>query len=572
MEQNWIKKISVVLLAAMLLGGAAAIAQTLPEKSVVKFAQGAKKKTKDLRIAGKAEKKVADTSMADSAVGPQPTWQQLQIRAIAGRVNQRAAQMMQTPEEIRYEKICYYWTDDSHTALGVSRQCDSPVATAHVNPAALVLPDSVLVDGVNYPLIEIGFYAFNNMSQLQGVVIPPTVRKIGELAFCDCDNLSAVALPETLEALPKGAFIECDRLNDIVLPHTVKSIGMFAFFGCRSLGSVLIPASVERIGEAAFADCQSLAHIDVADDNPSYVSVDGVLLGKDLSKLLQYPAGKAGSSYAMPGSVNSIGGGAFWGAKKLAVVGLSAMVRFLDFNTFCNCVSLANIDLPEGLQAIGVEAFKGCIGLKKVTLPTTLKAIGARAFDSCVVLAGFDLYNGLNTIGESAFRHCSAVTSVVLPESVASLGGEAFLGCVNLRSVALPNGLKEISPKSFFGCTGLSAIGLPENLAVVGDSAFFNCSRAGFLLMFDSLQAIGRWAFAGCRGLEDIDVPASVKTIGEGAFHGCDAARECHVGTVLPLAQAFDRPDRVTVYVPKGLKKEAKGSGLYSKFAKVKGE
>jgi len=71
--------------------------------------------------------------------------------------------------------------------------------------------------------------------------------------------------------------------------------------------------------------------------NKSYASVDGVLYNKNLTKIIQYPAGKPGTTFSIPNSVTYIGICAF---------------RY--------CSDLTSITIPNSVTSIGWGAFLGC--------------------------------------------------------------------------------------------------------------------------------------------------------------------------------------------------------------------
>ena len=92
--------------------------------------------------------------------------------------------------------------------------------------------------------------------------------------------------------------------------------------------------------------------------NKAYCSDGGVLFNKDKTTLLQYPAGKTETDYAVPTGVTSIAEYAFaW------------------------CRNLTKISLPESLESIGNMAFVECTGLTEMTvLATTPPTLGTDVF------------------------------------------------------------------------------------------------------------------------------------------------------------------------------------------------
>jgi len=188
------------------------------------------------------------------------------------------------------------------------------------------------------------------------------VISIGDNAFNGCTSLTSVTIPNNVTSIGEEAFDACTSLTNVTMGTNVTSIGEEAFYGCTSLTSVTIPNSVISIGDAPFAGCTSLRAITVDTNNPAYSSVAGVLFDKSQSRLIQYPAGEAGS-YTIPNSVTSIGNDAF-GA----------------------CTSLTSVTIPNSVTSIGEEAFGWCTGLTSVTIGTNVASIGDLAFDGCTSL------------------------------------------------------------------------------------------------------------------------------------------------------------------------------------------
>ncbi len=136
------------------------------------------------------------------------------------------------------------------------------------------------------------------------VSIGDSVTSIGEQAFYECNSLTSVAIGNSVESIGKYAFWSCG-FESVVLPDTLASIGEAAFFMCTSLELASIPDSVASIGINAFDHCTSLASVTVSDGNPAYSSFNGILFDKPKTTLILYPEGHAGSSYDIPGSVNT---------------------------------------------------------------------------------------------------------------------------------------------------------------------------------------------------------------------------------------------------------------------------
>ena len=81
------------------------------------------------------------------------------------------------------------------------------------------------------------------------------------------------------------------------------------------------------------AEDGQLEEIIVAEDNPRFSSLDGVLFTKNQIRLLYYPHYKADEKYTVPVSVRYISRGAFWGAKLLKSLTITPNVDELGYDS-----------------------------------------------------------------------------------------------------------------------------------------------------------------------------------------------------------------------------------------------
>ena len=72
----------------------------------------------------------------------------------------------------------------------------------------------------------IGFEAFLNCANLQGVILPEGLKKIESLAFYNCPKLQQINIPQSVEQLSRSAFEKCPKLKNVV-----KSSGRPIGFG-----------------------------------------------------------------------------------------------------------------------------------------------------------------------------------------------------------------------------------------------------------------------------------------------------------------------------------------------------
>ena len=202
-------------------------------------------------------------------------------------------------------------------------------------------------------------YAFVGCRTLEKVEVKGSVKRIGEEAFGRCYKLTTVKLTNGLEKINNFAFKECESLVTINLPKTLVEIGLGAFQYCDSLKSIDIPANVNRMAYyyapmSVFWGCSNLTKINVASDNKTFTSVDGILYSKDMKTVYACPAAKTGN-YSIPVGVTLIEEGAF-----------------LESN-------LTTLIIPEGVTKIRDEAFEYS-KINKLVVPNSVSELGYGCF------------------------------------------------------------------------------------------------------------------------------------------------------------------------------------------------
>ncbi len=241
-----------------------------------------------------------------------------------------------------------------------------------------------------------------------GVLYSKSGGALHTALFCPPAKTGAYTIPSGVTAIGESAFGRTG-ITSITIPEGVTTIGRRAF-AYTDIASVTIPASVTSIvlqgDDNSFYNCPLLTGINVAPGNASYASVDGVLYSKSsgtLAAALYCPSAKTGShtvpdgvtdigygfsgssltSIAIPSSVTSIGGGAFYGCSSLTSITIPTLVESIGEDAFSGCTSLASVAFPEGLTSIGPYAFNGCTSLATITIPASVESIEDRAFAGC---------------------------------------------------------------------------------------------------------------------------------------------------------------------------------------------
>ena len=242
---------------------------------------------------------------------------------------------------------------------------------------SVTIPDSVT---------NIGSYAFAGCSALSKVTIPSNVKTISAYAFQGCSGLTSVTIPDSVTNIGRGAFDDCNellfdtktvpgaklvdgwvvgctnfisgslnlkgirgigdyafedcnKLISVTIPNGMTRIGDGIFSGCRELTIVTIPNSVTKIGISTFANCHNLMKFVVADDNPFYKSISGLLLTKDGKTLVSGVNG----TVIIPEGVTNIKAHAFAGRNWLTSVNIPASVTSIENHAFYDCHALTYV-------------------------------------------------------------------------------------------------------------------------------------------------------------------------------------------------------------------------------------
>ena len=270
----------------------------------------------------------------------------------------------------------------------------------------ITIPNTITVDGKEYPVTGISKNAFKNNKKITSITIGNNVTAIGDYAFYGCTKLTTVKIGKNVETIGRCAFNKCTSLKSITIPDKVKTVGVSAFDGCTKLTTVKLGKSLTAISDKMFYKCTSLKKVTI------------------------------------PSKVTKIGKSAF-----------------------ASCTKLASVTIGKKVSSIGSNAFYKCTSLKKVTIPSGVKTIGGSAFSGCTKLATLTIGSKVTTIDKNAFNKCTALKKVTIPASVKTIGANAFNGCKNLKSITIKTTKltkKTLGNKAFSGIHAKATIKVPS--------------------------------------------------------------------------------------------------------------
>ena len=289
---------------------------------------------------------------------------------------------------------------------GINYQIITKARTAEVRKlpegkyvGVVVIPETIVYEGVECSVTGIGDQAFRDCSELASVVIPNSVTKIGNEAFQSCKSLILAYLPDGLTSIGDWAFSGCSGLTSLNIPNSVTAIGNYALEYCSGLASMTIPNGVTSIGEATFQSCSGLNSVTIHD------------------------------------GVTTIGDLAFSGCSGLTEVTIPDGVTIIGNYTFRDCSGLKSVTIGSGVTSIGAGAFDNCSGLDAVTIPENVTSIVSEAFRGCSGLTTVIIPNGVTVIGTRAFKDCSSLTAVTIGSSARTIGEQTFANCPELADV-----------------------------------------------------------------------------------------------------------------------------------------
>ena len=380
--------------------------------------------------------------------------------------------------------------------------------------------------------------------------------------------------------------------GELKIPYGVAKLEGDVFKKCKKITEILIPESVTSIDENVFSACEKLERIEVAEENPAYKSVDGMLFNKEGTEFIFVPKRIKGSIHIPEG------------------------ITEIDQRTFEDCKKLTSITVPESVSYIGECAFYGLDSLEEIYFKGDKPEIEGTAeivddeeveFNHCVIDAHNDsslriyyrkgasgwsgTFDGLpievkkdavlkkkgiklglyydRTVtvekGEASLTGDVIISTSIEHDGaiyhITEIGKLAFENCTELKSITVPRYVTEIAGlglrkdrwnNAFSGCKGLERIEVEEGNPIYMSMDGMLLNRENMELIFvpkgvkgalqipEGVKKIERYAFDGCTGLTSITIPKSVTKIEYRAFNGCVGLERIEVAAGNPAYKSVD--------------------------------
>ncbi len=352
----------------------------------------------------------------------------------------------------------------------------------------------------------IGDYAFRGCSSLVGFGIPSTVGTLGNFAFADCSSLSEIVIHRGTVKLGEGTFAGCTSLSRVEMNTGSDRLPERMFEGCTSLTHIFIPSGVGEIGEDCFRG-SSVEEFEVAEENRSLVSVDGIIYNASKTLIVYFPPKYASTTLFIPKEVVEIREGNFrysTGIKEVIFEEGGTAALNIGSYAFDGCYQIRRVVLPERLVSIGSYAFRECYGLTSITIPRNVKTIGYAAFSKCAKL--YEVYNesSIENITKDTYidyininSYIGARVNIFTPTEGSSVieregeflfttvsGVKRLIGYEGDESVIrLPDGSYELAPYMFSMDTSVQAVIVPSGVTLQGSFMFDGCDNLRAILL-----------------------------------------------------------------------------------------
>lgn len=326
------------------------------------------------------------------------------------------------------------------------------------------------------------------MSGIEKVVFNDNIAEIPASAFANCTELSEVVFSNSIEYIGSRAFENCKKLENVVLSDSVLVLDYDAFSN-SGLKNLYIGRHATDIA-GAFTNCKNFESVTISPSNTVYYTDNKAIYENAeffdvdqfgnfhtvTAKMLTYyfPT-KAQGNITLPKDVKGISAYAFYGCKNIESVTAQGVI-FVDYNAFKDS-SIKSFSSDQYYD-VYAGAFKNCNNLTSVNFEN-VTYVDDYAFENCVSLVDVEFPDGIGYIGASAFAN-TGIKEISISGYECIIGESAFMNCKNLESVRLEEGVTYVGQNAFLGCPNLSKVYLSKTVKYFDDNALNGCENVTF--------------------------------------------------------------------------------------------
>lgn len=474
-----------------------------------------------------------------------------------------------------------------------------PASLNNSNPykGAYTVPSTVNINGTTYTVNEIGENCFRG-SSVNAITLPNTITRIGSFAFGSTSSLKSLVLPSSLRVLENECF-SFSGLNKLTIEEGLDSVGFGGLGYMNQMSDTLrLPASLRALAPGALGYSHKMVAFKVADNNPYWKSVDGVVFSKDGKTLFAFPCYKmVEGGYTCPSGVSyiekfacayldrltsfqfsyttvDIGEGAFQNCQKIEEFKRATSIRNIGPCGFSSCTHLMNMEFGYNLQHLDSAALSGvgsyATGPVNLNFSSArnLRYIGDYAFGNARMQT-LSLQASVDTIFPTAFQNCSNLKRIDIANANKKFA--SINGCIYDKDITtllivpgghtdeifnMPRGVKHIGPNAFYRCLNVKDIPLPDDMESFGERSFYG---AGLIRMTipAGVSYLPLECFASS-SISKIEIPTTVTGMDGGVFSACanleSAIMPDELDSVAP-GTFFNCQKLAKVNIPKNAKK-----------------
>lgn len=415
--------------------------------------------------------------------------------------------------------------------------------------------------GIPEGVTEIGDASFRD-AELESLILPKSLKKIGEYSFGYNDKINDVYIPASIEEIGDQVFFGCnlqtitvDKDNPVfdsrnncnaiietatntllsasnattVIPASVTALADHAF-AYLDIKSIDIPQSVKTFGQSVFVNSQTtIFHVHYPEpieipENAFNRIDDGQVanLLRENARLIVPDGTKA--KYAAATGWKVFGMGSYKIIEESEYnASRQYTVTVTEAGTLETTLSQDKKDIVEELKVVGpingrdLQCLKGMCGQYGVL--TSINLSDATIVEGEGTTA--------NVLPEGAFQTTMALRHIVLPKNLTAIGNYAFQDS-GIEELVLPKTVKELGRDIFYYARNLKALSVEEGNAVFDSrdncnaiiETASNTLRIGCAntVVPDGIKALGRMAFSGIPSLKEVKLPSGLTSIGWATF------------------------------------------------------
>ena len=438
----------------------------------------------------------------------------------------------------------------------------------------LVIPATIIVDGNEYNVTEIGERAFE-YETINSIKISEGITTIGEMAFYQCGFVK-IDLPSTISIIEQNAFYGISLSYAIVrMDEPINIDKKFLSISSYSnpilfvpkgtickyqqnngwnifktiLEGEIIETTLSQLTYILFTGTKTATLIKSADSIseliiPSTVLFEGYIYNVETIDKYAFKENDSITNVIISEGIKKIGIGAFADCKKLKSVQIPSSIDTIESMAFVRCDELCEIIIPEGVKTIENCTFLYCKNLSRVDLPSTICSISEYAFEGCNSLSYLTvrMIEPID-INECVFEGIPSSTTLVVPTgsttkyqsskgwnnfdnifegeikqtTVCGLKYYTFTGS---KKAILING-KENNNSEIVIPSQINDNGTDYDVIKIGENAFAGNLEIENIIISEGIMEIGDYAFEGCSKIDNITIPEGVTRIGLCAFQKC---------------------------------------------------